>query len=614
MKRAVTQPGRRSRRSSASASRARALTRFTFGASLCIAAILAACLAVQGVAAASAPKQYLLKHPSRQRCKAHYVKRSKTVKVKSHGRTKKVKETFCVHVGNSGGSGSPLTLAPVLRPPAAPKTATSTQSSGETPQEMASRAYVREFAPAYRAGLQAYVYAAPLVDMGAKFQSDTSVTVANHKGYAPVNQFSHVETIAGSGPGALAPDTETLYSQAWLELGNEGPIVVHVPATPGVFSVVALYSPYEENFANMGEGASGLMPAGNYVIAGPGQLTGQQETEGMRIVHSPYNRVWVLPRTLVKSEAELKSAIAIQAEMKLVPLSKWASEGLSYEPPPPEVENRVPRSYHAPGTQTNEDPLGFWTALGAALKQFQPPAADAEELAALAAYGIGPGISPASDPELGAGALDGLREAVRQGRREVSKLFHERLVAGFEVHNGWGVEAAGEYGTDYELRAMMNQFGLGALDPNVALYLFAESDRNGTELDGANTRYVIHYPASDFPIPVQGFWSLTAYTPNGFLVSNPSGRHSLGSGSELHYEADGSLNLYLQANEPTTPIGRENWLPASTGSFQLVQRMYGVDQSAIAPLLEGGPTAWTPPTILPCLEDGQTAEGWNCAE
>ena len=86
MKRAVTQPGRQSRRCSASASRARALTRFTFGVSLCIAAILTACLAVQGVAAASPPKQYLLKHPSRQHCKAHYVKRSKTVKVKSHGR------------------------------------------------------------------------------------------------------------------------------------------------------------------------------------------------------------------------------------------------------------------------------------------------------------------------------------------------------------------------------------------------------------------------------------------------------------------------------------------------------------------------------------------------
>jgi len=603
MKRAVMQPGRTSSRISASACDVRARRRFTLGASLCVTAILATCLAVQGVAAASPVRQYLLKHPSRQRCRAHYVKRTKTVKVKSHGSTRKVKETFCVY--HSNGSGSPLTLKPVLLPPPAPKTASSTQSSGETPQEIV---------PAYRAGLQAYVYAAPLVDMGAKFQSDTSVTVPNHKGYAPVNQFSHVETIAGSGPGALAPDTETIYSQAWLELGSEGPQVVHVPATPGVFSVVALYSPYEENFANMGEGASRLSPPGNYVIAGPGQLTGQLQTEGMTIIHSPYNRVWVLPRTLVKGESELKNAIAIQAEMKLVPLSKWAAEGLSYEPPTPEVENPVPRSYHAPGTQANEDPLFFWTALGAALKQFEPPAADAEELATLATYGIGPGLSPASDPELGAGALDGLREAVREGRREVATLFHERLVAGFEVHNGWGVEAAGEYGTDYALRAMMNQFGLGALDPNVALYLFAESDRNGTELDGASTRYVVHYPASDFPVPVTGFWSLTAYTPNGFLVSNPAGRHTLGSGSELHYEADGSLNLYLQANEPTTPIGRENWLPASTGSFQLVQRMYGLDESAISPLLEGGPTAWTPPTILPCLEDGRTAEGWNCAE
>ena len=134
------------------------------------------------------------------------------------------------------------------------------------------------------------------------------------------------------------------------------------------------------------------------------------------------------------------------------------------------------------------------------------------------------------------------------------------------------------------------------------------------ELDGASSRYVVHYPASDFPVPVTGFWSLTVYTTNGFLVSSPLGRHTLGGGSELHYEADGSLNLYLQANEPTTPIGRENWLPASTGSFQLVERMYGLDESAITPLLEGASNGWTPPTILPCLENGQTAEGWSCAE
>ena len=489
---------------------------FTLVASLCAAAALAMCLLLQGVAAASPARQYLLKHPARQHCKAHYVKRSKTVKVKSHGRTKKIKETFCVRVA---GYEKPVVLTPVLKPPPAPKTATSTtQTGGESPQEMASRSYVREFGPAYRAGLDAFVYSSPLVDMQAKFQSDTSVTVPNHKGYAPANQFSHVETIAGSGPGALAPDTETLYSQAWLELANEGPIVVHVPATPGVFSVVPLYTPYEENFANIGEGASGLLAPGNYVIAGPGQLTGQQETQGMSIIHSPYNRVWVLPRTLVTTEQNLSSAIALQAKMKLVPLAKWATEGLNYQPPAPEVENLVPRSYHAPGTQSNEDPLAYWTAVGVALKQFQPPAADAEELAALAEIGIGPGMSPASDPNLGPGALDGLREAVRRGRREVSALFDERLLAGFEVHNGWGLEAAGEYGTDYELRAIMNQFGLGALDPNVALYQFADSDRTGMELDGASSRYVVHYPASDFPVPVTGFWSLTVYTTNGFLV------------------------------------------------------------------------------------------------
>lgn len=612
MKGSAIKPGRRACRSLGRGPEARGAGG-PIAATLCVAVALAASLPAQGVAAAAPVRQYLLAHPAHRHCRTHYVKRVKTVELKRNGRTSKVRETFCVYVRHSSGGGAPLQLVPVIEPPPPAKPKATGPAGGETAQEGAARTYLQEFLPAYRAGLEGYVYSAPLVDMEAKFQSDTSVTVADHKGYAPVNQFSHSETIAGAGPGALAPDTETLYSQAWLELGREGPIVVHVPATPDTFSVVPLYTPYEEDFANIGEGASGLLPPGDYVIAGPGQLEGAEETQGMKIIHSPYDRVWVLPRTLVSSEQDLNEAIAIQAEMKLVPLSAWTTEGLGYKPPAPEVENVVPISFHAPGTQANEDPLFYWSAVGAALKQFQPPAQDDEMLEELARYGIGPGMSPATDPDLGLGALDGLREAVREGRHKVAELFHEQLLAGFQAHNGWDLEPTGEYGTDYALRATVNQFGVGALDPNVALYLSTDSDRTGAALDGALSRYVIHYPASDFPVPVQAFWSLAVYTTSGFLAATPSGRHSLGSGSELHFEPDGSLNLYLQSEEPTTAVGRENWLPTPTDSFRLVLRMYGVDEAAIAPLLEGAPGAWTPPTILPCLEDGRTAEGTSCA-
>lgn len=582
-----------------------------------VCALATAWLLPQALADASAA-QYLLKHPRREHCRAHYAKRVKTVKVKRDGVSVKVRETFCVRSGAS--APRPVVLTPTIVAPERPRFELPRSASAPPPavpeaetSKEANEAYMHEYTEAYRAGLQAYVYSEPLVQLQESFLSDTSVTVPNHVGDAPVNQFSHFHTIASSGPGPLAPDTETLYSQAWLELGNEGPIVVHVPTSSGNFDVVPLYSPYEENFANIGEGASGLLAPGDYVIAGPNQLSGEQQVEGMQIIHSPYDRVWVLPRTLVTSEQDLEAAIATQAEMKLVPLSRWASEGLNYQPPAPERENSTPTSYHLPGTQRNEDALLYWAAVGAALKQFPPPARDAEELASFAPLDIGPGLSPESDPDLGLGALAGLRAAVRDGHHEVSTLFREQLQAGFEEHNGWGLEATGEYGTEYDLRAIVDQYFRGALDPNVALYLFADSDHTGAALDGAGASYVVHYPASDFPVPVQGFWSLTVYTPYGALFANSLHRYSLGGGSQLHFEPDGSLNLYVQTSEPTSAIGRENWLPVPAGPFQLVQRMYGVDESAIAPILQAAPGAWTPPTILPCQENGETSAGWSCA-
>lgn len=47
--------------------------------------------------AAVAAKEYVLKHPKREHCKAQYVKKTKTVRKKVHGHRVKVRETVCVH-------------------------------------------------------------------------------------------------------------------------------------------------------------------------------------------------------------------------------------------------------------------------------------------------------------------------------------------------------------------------------------------------------------------------------------------------------------------------------------------------------------------------------------
>ena len=200
--------------------------------------------------------------------------------------------------------------------------------------------YNREYEHALSVGTQAYVYGEPLLDMQRVFQSMTSVTVPDHVGDAPVNQFSHFTELANTKEAlVVAPNDDTLYSIAWLKLRPQ-PIVLHVPASPGRFDVVPLMTPYTENFADIGEGASGMMAPGDYVIAAGKRYDGVEELDGMNVIHSPYGRAWIIQRTLVNSTEDLPDAVAVQLRTKLVPLDRWRKDGVNYGRRSPKRKSR----------------------------------------------------------------------------------------------------------------------------------------------------------------------------------------------------------------------------------------------------------------------------------
>ena len=87
--------------------------------------LVLAALALSAVASASTVKQYVLKHPRREHCRTHYVKKVELVKKREHGKLVKVKETFCVY------RAAKPTPAPVLAP--APPTPASTPVPAPTP-------------------------------------------------------------------------------------------------------------------------------------------------------------------------------------------------------------------------------------------------------------------------------------------------------------------------------------------------------------------------------------------------------------------------------------------------------------------------------------------------
>ena len=60
--------------------------------------------------------------------------------------------------------------------------------------------------------------------------------------------------------------------------------------------------------------------------------------------------------------------------------------------------------------------------------------------------------------------------------------------------------------------------GIGANTPAEAIYPTALADSDGALLTGAN-RYRLVFRRGQLP-PVRGFWSLTMYDSDGFLVPN----------------------------------------------------------------------------------------------
>ena len=88
----------------------------------------------------------------------------------------------------------------------------------------------------------------------------------------------------------------------------------------------------------------------------------------------------------------------------------------------------------------------------------------------------------------------------------------------------------------------------------------------------------MRFPKGQLP-PVDGFWSLTMYDKDYYFVKNSINRQSISARDNLKANADGSVDLYIQ-NENPGPDKESNWLPAPKDTFVLMLRMYWPKEKA----------------------------------
>jgi hypothetical protein len=424
---------------------------------------------------------------------------------------------------------------------------------------------------AYKLGVQAYVYAYPLVLMGL------TKRVMTNRGL-PTNRFFHAQAFpTPEAKTIIRPNVDTLYSTAWLDL-SEGPVILSVPDTGGRYYLVQLLDAWTETFASPGARTTGTK-AGDFAIVGPGWKG--RLPEGAREIRSPTNVVWALGRTQTNGASDYENVRQIQRGFKLTRLSDWGRPATSPSASPrdPSVDMNTP----PPQQVARMDARTFLKAFADALKANAPHAADAPLLAELKLIGIEAG-KDFDATGLAPDVSKGLERAIKDAPKQIAAGFAERRT----VSNGWAYSTKiGRYGTAYVDRAAIAMFGLGALEPEDAVYGFGDVDSAGRSLNGGS-RYVLHFDKSALP-PVRAFWSVTLYGPDGFFVGNPINRYAIGDRDKLAFNQDGSLDIYIQRERPEA--GKEsNWLPAPEGEFNLAMRLYWPKPDVMS-------GAWKPPAV-----------------
>lgn len=410
-------------------------------------------------------------------------------------------------------------------------------------------------------GTEAYIYGYPLVTMEMTRRVMTNVEAPGDN-HAPMGQFYNARTYPDSSfRDVTAPNADTLYSLAWLDLAKE-PYLLSLPDEHDRYFLIPLLSGWTDVFQVPGKRTTGTK-AQTYLISGPNWKGGV--SAGLNHYKSPTNLVWILGRTYCTGAPEdYKAVHALQDKYSVVPLSAY---GKPYTPPKGKVDPAIDMQTPVREQVNQMDAAAYFNLLASLMKDNPPAKEDAPLVAKMAKIGIVPGKS-IDLSKLDRAVSQGLEQAPKAGRKKiVAHMKH----AGKSV-NGWVYPLpGGVYGTDYLQRATIAFFGLGCNRTKDAVYPTSESDADGKPYDGSK-HYTMTFAKGELP-PVNGFWSLTMYDAGFFFVANPLNRNTLSERNSLKKNDDGSVTLYLQ-NESPGKDKESNWLPAPHDKFVLMLRMY----------------------------------------
>lgn len=302
--------------------------------------------------------------------------------------------------------------------------------------------------------------------------------ISNPQRHAP-NTLQHIRQLSDARSRWItAPNIDTLYSNAWLDL-SQGPVRVLMREQPADrYWSIALMDAFTNHFGLLGQRLDGVGPV-EVSIVGPAH-------RGMRLpgptIFAPGDDAWLFARFLVAEPHDLPAAHAMQDR-----LAVQHSGGTVCMP------STVP--------VRATDTANFLAVVNEALGRNPAPPEDGPLLAAWRPLGVCPGERD---------AWESLDEPVRRGWQEHIGPAMGRVrrfgTQGRRNVQGWIVsdQSIGNFGHHHALRASVALGGLGALEPAEAMYFVKCDDAEVLLLDGQND-HELHIPSDG--IAVDSFWS-----------------------------------------------------------------------------------------------------------
>lgn len=415
----------------------------------------------------------------------------------------------------------------------------------------------------------AYIYGYPRVTQFVARRIVINVSKPHENGRAPVNQFGHVLRLSTAAMrDSAGVHVNMLDSFAWLDLTSE-PIVVHVPAIRGRYYFLDIFDGWMNPIASIGPRTTGDT-AQDFALTGPnwkGGIPDPVRTE----YRSLTNLVRMVARIQVKGPEDVEAVNAMQRGFRTTPMSSFGKpfSWLAGESNPT-INMKTPVT-----TQVNDMTVEqYFNLLLNILRADAPAEVDSALLARMALIRMKP------DSDFVQTRFDSATwQAIQLGAHDGFARIAERARTLRQSRNGWQTPTiCGSHASDYLLRAAVALVEPDCVLPEDALFPTAIVDADRRQLNGAY-RYTLHIPAG--APPVRGFWALTMYDVDHFLVQNPLNRYSVRPWDGWKKNPDGSVDVFIQRDSPAG-AGQANWLPAPPGSFILSLALYWPDASILA--------------------------------